>query len=50
MDASSLDRLLCLLEVRMQAFALCEISRGWRLRLPCPDGVLVHYILAGRGT
>jgi AraC-like DNA-binding protein len=49
METQSLDRLLCLLEVRLNAIGLCEVAAGWRLRLPRPDGVLVHYILKGSG-
>jgi AraC-like DNA-binding protein len=49
METQSLDRLLCLLEVRLNAVGLCEVASGWRLRLPCPDAVLVHYILKGSG-
>ncbi len=50
MQTSSLDRLLCLLEVRVDAVGLCEVASGWRLRLPCPEAVMVHYILEGSGT
>lgn len=50
MDAPSVERLLCLLDVRMHALALCKVSRGMTLRLPGQDAVLVHYILAGRGV
>lgn len=49
METQSLERLLCLLEVRLNAIGLCEIAADWGLRLPCPDGVLVHYILKGSG-
>lgn len=50
MQTTSLDRLLCLLEVRLHAIGLCEVSPSWSLRLPCPETVLVHYILRGSGT
>ena len=50
MKTETLDKLLCLLDVRLTAIGLCEVSRGWRLALPCPDGVLVHYILQGSGV
>jgi len=49
MKTDSLDKLLCLLDVRLNAIGLCEVALGWRLALPCPDGVLVHYILQGSG-
>jgi AraC family transcriptional regulator, activator of mtrCDE len=48
-DLQGLERLLCLLEVRLHAIGLCEVAPGWRLGLPCPEGVLVHFILAGDG-
>lgn len=50
MQTNSLDRLLCLLEVRLHAIGLCEVTDRWSLRLPCPEAVLVHYILRGSGT
>lgn len=50
MKTQNLDRLLCLLEVRVNALGLCEVASGWRLSLPWPDGVLVHYILEGNGV
>ena len=27
----------------------CRLADGWRLRLPCPDWVTLHYILQGDG-
>lgn len=50
MTNHALDRLLCLLDVRLHAIGLCEVSSGWKLSLPCPDGMLVHYILEGSGV
>lgn len=49
MRSESLDKLLCLLDVRLNAMALCEVKRGERLRLPPMENILVHYILEGRG-
>jgi AraC-like DNA-binding protein len=49
MKTDHLERLLCLLDVRVHAIGLCEVAPGWRLSLPCPDGVLVHYVLKGSG-
>lgn len=34
----------------MHALALCEVSRGARLKLPAMEPVLVHYILEGHGV
>ena len=50
MNNAVIDRLLCLLDVRMHALALCEVSRGTRLKLPAMDAVLVHYVLEGSGV
>ena len=45
-----LDRLLSHLDVQVSPFALCTLSRGWRLRLPGPPAVLLHYVLQGDGA
>lgn len=50
MKTEVIQRLLCLLDVRMHALALCEVSRGIRLQLPAMEAVLVHYILDGEGV
>ncbi len=50
MKTDTLERLLCLLDVRMHAVALCEVSRGTRLKLPGMEMVLVHYVLKGEGV
>jgi AraC-like DNA-binding protein len=50
MPADTLDRLLVTLAVRLHAFALCEIKRGWRLRFAPMEGITIHYVLNGRGT
>lgn len=50
MKTEIIERLLCLLDVRMHALALCEVSRGARLKLPGMEAVLVHYVLAGKGV
>lgn len=44
-----IERLLCLMDVRLHALALCWVERGTRLRLPAPHTVLVHYVLHGSG-
>lgn len=50
MKTEVIERLLCLLDVRMHAIALCEVSRGARLQLPAMDTVLVHYVMDGSGV
>ncbi|MDQ3470788.1 MAG: helix-turn-helix domain-containing protein [Pseudomonadota bacterium] len=50
MKTEALDNLLCLLDVRLNAIGLCEVAHGWRLALPRPDGLMVHYILEGSGV
>jgi AraC-like DNA-binding protein len=50
MKTEIIERLLCLLDVRMHALALCEVSRGVRLKLPGMESVLVHYVLEGSGV
>jgi AraC-like DNA-binding protein len=45
-----LDRLLSHLDVQVSPFALCTLSKGWRLRLPGPPGVLLHFVLRGDGA
>lgn len=50
MKLATIERLLCLLDVRMHALALCEVSRGTRLKLAPMETVLVHYVLKGKGV
>lgn len=45
-----LDRLLISLAVRLQAFAVCEIKTGWRLLFDPMEALVIHYVLAGKGT
>lgn len=45
-----LDKLLSNLAVHVEAFALCILSSGWRLCLPGPPGVMIHYVLQGNGS
>lgn len=44
------DRLLANLSVRVEPFVLCQISSGWRMHLPGPPDVMLHYVLKGRGA
>lgn len=50
MTTHVLDELLATLDVRLHAFALCDIQRGHRLQFEAMDAVVVHYVLAGRGV
>ena len=45
-----LDRLLITLAVRLHAFSVCRIQRGWRLRFGPLEAVTIHYVLAGSGS
>ncbi len=45
-----LDKLLSRLEVRVQCFALCMLSSGWRMHLPAAPGVMLHFVLQGLGA
>lgn len=44
-----LEKLLSNLTVHVQPFALCTMSAGWRLHLPGPPGLLLHFVLEGNG-
>ena len=50
MIRSPLDDLLATLDVSLHAFALCDIQSGYRLTFGAMDAVVVHYVLAGRGS
>lgn len=45
-----LDRLLGVLDVEVEAFAICEVSQGWRLTFGPGDAPTVHYGLKGSGV
>jgi AraC-like DNA-binding protein len=45
-----LDELLSNLAVEVDPFALCMVSSGWRLSLPGPPEVLLHFVLQGNGS
>ena len=45
-----IDRLLANLSVRVEPFVLCQLSSGWRMHLPGPPDVMLHYVLKGRGA
>lgn len=44
-----LEKLLSNLSVHVEPFALCTMSDGWRLDLPGPPGLLLHFGLVGEG-
>ncbi|MGI4942704.1 MAG: cupin domain-containing protein [Janthinobacterium lividum] len=46
----TLDRLLTELAVRLHAFSVCEVQRGWRLAFPAFAAITVHYVLQGTGA
>ena len=45
-----IDRLLANLSVRVEPFVLCQLSSGWRMHLPGPPGITLHYVLKGHGA
>jgi len=45
-----LDKILSNLHIRVEPFALCLISDGWRLHLPGPSEVVLHFMLKGEGV
>jgi AraC-like DNA-binding protein len=50
MNDASMDRFFDLLDVRLDAFAMCEIENGYSLTCTPADKVIVHYVLRGEGT
>lgn len=44
-----LDKLLSNLYVGVEPFSVCLVSTGWRLRLPGPPDVMLHFVLRGKG-
>jgi AraC-like DNA-binding protein len=44
-----LERLLENLALDMEAFALCRVAPGWRLRLPALEWVTFHFVVQGQG-
>jgi AraC-like DNA-binding protein len=45
-----LDKLLSNLAVQVEPFALCQLSVGWRIHLPGPREVMLHYVLQGQAV
>ena len=50
MGKPDLDSLLDLLDVRLDAFAMCEIDRSCSLACPPMDSILLHFVLEGEGA
>src|SRR6185503_10478634 len=46
---TQLDDVLDLLDVRVRAFAICEIGRRYSLRCTAHDDVVLHFVLDGHG-
>jgi mannose-6-phosphate isomerase class I len=44
------EKLLDLLDVRLEAFAMCEIDRHCGVVCPPFDSLVVHFVLEGRGA
>lgn len=44
-----LDKLLSDLYVHVEPFSICLVSKGWRLWLPGPPSVMLHFVLQGEG-
>jgi AraC-like DNA-binding protein len=42
-------QLLSNLDIHVEPFSLCEVGQGQRLRLPGPERVMLHFVLAGAG-
>lgn len=49
MNSGTLEHVLATLDVKLNAFAVCEIGADWRLRVPPLETVIFHFVLAGRG-
>ena len=50
MRADLLDRLLVTLAVRLRAFSVCRIQRGWQLEFSPFEAITIHYVLRGTGS
>lgn len=50
MRKSTADELMSLLDVRLEAFAMCEIDTSCGLSCPPLDMIVVHFVIEGEGT
>lgn len=48
-EVELLDRVLSHLDISVEPFTYCLLSSGWRLNLPPAQGVMLHFVLQGRG-
>ncbi len=49
MQQDAFELLLTTLDVRLSAFSVCEVARGWRLQPSAIDSVSLHFVLKGEG-
>jgi AraC-like DNA-binding protein len=47
---TDISSLFSLLDLRLDAFAVCEVQNGWALKVAASDNVLVHFVLQGAGS
>jgi len=45
-----IERLFENLDLRVEPFAICALTNGWRLNLPAPELVTLHFVLKGECT
>lgn len=49
-DLNPLENFLRAIDVKLEAFAVCEIGSGWRLKVAPTDKILCHFVLRGHGS
>lgn len=49
MDSEALENLLSSVEIRLSAFAVCQIGADWRLKVGPVDSMLCHFVARGHG-
>jgi AraC-like DNA-binding protein len=50
MSDDSIDSLIDLLDVQLEAFAMCEVENGFSLTCGPGEHIVVHYVLRGEGS
>jgi AraC-like DNA-binding protein len=50
MASTGPEKLLDLLDVHLEAFAMCEIDRHCAMACPASDSLIVHFVLEGQGA
>lgn len=48
-ESRPIEALVRALDVRLTAFAVCQIGEGWRLKTGPLDSVLLHFVIGGEG-